>query len=200
MAVREKDGQLMTATARKTFSGYGRKPCISPPAREPNGRSQRLYGAEGKEIVETRDECLSTVLAQPHRRGFDDPGRHWAIGRLILDGIVVCPGISSGKMIHAAEDYDRAWAEMRWVLASRRPWANTTGIERKPPTEDERREAETKWGDIQLVLRDAGPVASKACERAILDRPEDERLIPWWFVASLPGALRALVKHFELDK
>lgn len=188
----------MTAPARKTFSGLdSRKPSISPPHRQPNGDIQRPYETR----AETRDEALATVLAQPHRRGFDDPGRHWAIGRLILDGVVVCPGLSSRKMIGAAERYDRAWADMRWVMDSRRPWINSTARRPRDPSPDECRDIEKAWGDIETAIRlGAGKLAVVAIARVIKDNPQDEKLIAWWFMLALPGALRALVKHFELDK
>lgn len=184
----------MTAPARQTFSGYGRKPAISPPHREADERLQRVTRAE------TREECLATVLAQPHRRGWDDPARHWAIGRLILDGVICCPGVSPGKLIRAAEMYDRAWADMRWILDSRRPWINSTARRPLEPTQEDRDRIEVAWADIQRALKDACLDAPMACRRAILDRPEDEQALPWWLVLALPHALRALVKHFDLDK
>lgn len=184
----------MTSPARKTFSGLDtRKPAISPPYREADERLQRVTRAE------TREEVLAVVLSQPHRAGMDNPGRHWAIGRLILDGVVACHGISSGKLIRAAELYDRAWADMRWILDSRRPWINSTAMLRDPPTKEDRIDKEKAWADIQRALRDAGPVALYAAQRIIIDRPSDEQ-IPWLLVEHLPDALRALVKHFDLDK
>lgn len=184
----------MTAPARQTFSGYGRKPTISPPHRAADERIQRVSRAE------TREECLSTVLAQPHRRGFDDPARHWAIGCLILDGVVCCPGLSSGKLIRAAELYDRAWDDMRWIMDSRRPFINSTARRPIEPTQDDRDTIEANWRGIQRALKDVSPIASKALERAILDRPTEGWSIPWWLLIALPSGLRVLVKHFDLDK
>lgn len=191
----------MTAPARKTFSGLDtRKHAISPPHREPNEQLQRASR------VETREECLATVLAQPHRNGLDDPARHWAIGRLILDGVVSCRGISSGKLIRAAELYDRAWSDMRWIMDSRRPWINSTARRPLEPTQEDKDAINKAWADIEDALKDAGPDVRKsilyvvACERVILDRPTEGQPIPWVYVSALPHALRALVKHFELDK
>jgi hypothetical protein len=185
-------GLVMT---RKTFSGLGRLRSLSPTPREPNGQPQRPPKAE------TRAEVIAIVTAQPHRRDSatpDDPRRESAIGRLILDGLVTVSGASTGHLFRAAELYSRAYADLRWIMDSRRPWANSSARLPAEPTEADRMAIERAWGDVSRALRDVGVRASKAAEYVILDKPEDERVLAQWVILSLPDAMRALVRHYEL--
>jgi hypothetical protein len=185
-------GLVMT---RKTFSGLGKPKPISPAPRWACGKLQ----PRPKE--ETRAEVIAIVEAQPHRRDSanpDDPRRESAIGRLILDGTVTVSGASMGHLFRAAELYSRAWADMRWIMDSRRPWANSSARLPAEPTEADRMAIERAWGDVTRALRDVGVRASKAAEYVILDKPEDERVLAQWVILSLPDAMRALVRHYEL--
>jgi hypothetical protein len=199
-------GLEMVRMTRKTFSGLGRPRSLSPTPREPNGQPQRPTREE------TRAEVIAIVAAQPHRRDGatpDDPRRESAIGRLILDGLVTVSGASTGHLFRAAELYLRAYADLRWILDSRRPWANSSARPPAEPTEDDKTAILRAWGDVHGALRRccgkdtpaeraASQRAVKAAEFAILDKPEDERVLAQWIIFSLPDAMRALVRHYEL--
>jgi hypothetical protein len=180
------------APTRRTFSGGGKPRKAGP--REPNGRLRPAPRAEREADI------VAVVLAQPHRRGSGDDRRRWAIGRLILDGKVRAPGIASADLERAAEMYALAYADLRWVIDSRRPWATGGGRDRPEPTPDQDTAIRAHWSAIERVLRDAGRVARDAVEKAVLDDPSESWEAPFWITYGCGLALAALAKHFEICK
>jgi len=179
---------------RKTFSGAGRPRSNRP--REKNGRPQRIS------IERQEANAMAVALAQPHRKGSRDDRRRWPIGRMILDEHISWPGISADELHRAAEAYDKAWGDVRWLLDSKRPFFNAVGGGRREPTEQERAQIERIWGDMRRVLRDAAPDerAIKAMEYAILDASPDAdyRTFNSYIPFSCAQGLAALVDHLGL--
>lgn len=173
---------------------------VTPAAREANGRHQR----EPKRLSEAAQAAANraVVLAQPHRRGRLDDRRRWPIGRMILDGKVAWPELDPDSLHRAAERYHDAYASLRWVMDSRRPYANGIGGRSRAPTPDERAAIEREWGDIRRVLRDcpSGPRVTKAMDLAILDaHPDaDYRVFNSFIPRSCAEGLAALVHHWGL--
>jgi hypothetical protein len=188
----------MTAP-RRTFSGRGRKARGLVPLVEGTGRVVRPPREE------TVAEVVSIVLAQPHRRGFEDARSKWHLvtpaGRMIEAGC--CPDIAMGSLHEAAKRYLKAFEAYRSaVTATRRPLAVTTG---RTPLDDperelkERRDAERAWGDVSRALRDKGGMVEKACQFVILDYHPDDWQVPFWCVHATPIGLRALVQFYKLE-
>lgn len=183
--------QKPIAPSRTTFSGQGR-PRSGP--REPNGRLIRPRKKEKEADV------INIALAQPHRRGSLDNRRRWAIGRLVLDGVVKHSRFGPGKLERAAELYAADYARLRWILDSRRPLANAEGQGREPTPEDSVATRKA-WSEASRVLRDCGERVVKAMDYVVLDAaPEaDERTLAPWIILSLPSGLAALAAHYGLD-
>jgi hypothetical protein len=164
------------------------------PRREPSGKLQR----EPQE--ERTAEIVAIVLAQPHRRGSDDDRRHTPLGRLILDGKVKAAGVTPDELWRASLEYGQAFANMRRVWDSRRPWAVSEG--RIPPdlSEKQRADYERAWGDCSRALRDAGVMAQKAVEFLLQDAgPDDEERCYGFHITHGAGlGLLALARHFKI--
>jgi hypothetical protein len=166
--------------------------------REPSGRPQRTP----KAVEEL--ETMLVVLKQPHRLGDRDQRRRWAVGRLILDGKIKHsdPGIGPDELERAADLYAMAYADMRWVMDSKRPFAALSP--RRSRVLDPEQEAEraeeiiAKWSMLSRALNDAGERVRKAMEALVLDNPEHEATIAPWVILSAPAGLAALVEFFGL--
>lgn len=176
--------------ARKTFSGVGRT--RRPGVREPNGRLQRAPTAE------TAAEVVSIVLAQPHRRGDPDQRRRWAVGRLILDGRVRHRDHGPDLLERAAEIFAADYARYRATMDSRRPLAATSGGAGREMTTEEAEAVKARWAKVRRAVRDCGERVLSACDLAVLDDPQDERILAPWIILSLPAGLGALVEHYGL--
>lgn len=201
-------GSVCTASGlrdrrRKTFSGNngkrGGRPRKDGP-RDAAGRLKRLSEAELARAIQ------ATVIAQPHRRGSDDPRRHWPIGRLILDGKVGHSSLSADVLERAAQRYASDYARLQRALASRRPLAVTGGkVLRPEDIEAEQKESDAArkaWADVSRELRHAGGErVEKACQFAILDALPDmaEDTLAAWVVLSLPLGLKVLSDFYRLS-
>src|SRR5215207_4708675 len=109
-----------------------RHPC-GKPLRPTTRRARRQKALE--RTRETVAEVKGVVLLQPHRKGREDWGRATAIGRLILDEVVV--PLDAGETaedrersrriaIDAAERYLRAYQGYQWAISSKRSWSGST--------------------------------------------------------------------------
>jgi hypothetical protein len=187
---------------RKSFSGRGRKAKGLVPLVEGTGRVVRPPREE------TVAEVVSIALAQPHRRGFEhgrDSHLGTTVGRLIEahpewwgKG---CPPKAS--FLEAARRYQKDWTSYQAaVTGTRRPLAVTDGGTRfyDPVREfEERRNAERAWANAGRALRDCGEMVERACHITICDHREETWAPPFWIVASMPIALRALIQHYGLE-
>jgi hypothetical protein len=101
----------MAVEPRKTFSGSGKpKKLLVPPPRRTSGRKP------------TVGEVKGIVLAQPHRSRSADPGhdgRVSAIGRLILDGQVFVPRVTSSVLLSVSHRYLQDYNGGRWGQSTR---------------------------------------------------------------------------------
>lgn len=178
---------------------------LIPAARERNGRHVREARAEER----ARRDAVSVVLAQPHRRGRTEQGCRWPIGRLILAGKVAVRNrygeheIAPSTLERAAERYADLWAEVRWILDSRRPLGTAAVRERRPATPEDRAKIEREWGDAQRALRDCerGDIVTKAMAWGILDASPDldERTFNPAVLSGCSRGLVALVRHWGME-
>jgi hypothetical protein len=174
------------------------KPIPIVPRREPNGKLQRAPKEEREADI------IAVALNNPQRRGSRDDRRRWAIGRLILDGKVVRNDITPGILEYAAELYSKQYSQLQWLIDSRRPLAKGQFRNVPEPTVEDRDRIERAWADTKRAVRDAERAASMplgdALVKAILDNPEHEDDLARWIILSLPAALAALVRHYELQR
>jgi hypothetical protein len=192
------------AAPRKSFSGRGRKARGLVPLVEGTGRVLR----PPKE--DTVAEVVALVLAQPHRRGFEDARSKWhlesPVGRLIEEHPEwwgkSCPPKAS--FLEAAKRYSEDWSRYRAAVTNtRRPLAVTDGGTRIDDPErelKERRDAERAWGDVNRTLRDFGEMYERACHLTICDHHSETWVPPFWIVMTMPIALRALIVHYGLEQ
>jgi hypothetical protein len=207
--------KVVDPSSRKTFSGRGGVKLIVP-LREQNGRAQRPPLHHKERLA----EIVSIAEAQPHRRQSESPRSvdlATPVGRLLHAGAMLpLPtygprSFEAANFLIAARRYGDAWAGMRWVMASRRPWA-VAGW--KPEKVFESAEAETayandlerKWRDAEGSLRDTldkngeriGDRCRKALQALILDAQEETWVPPHWVVYYGEKGLWTLVKYYQL--
>lgn len=151
----------------------------------------------GRLVQEKGEPVSNVVLMQPHRKGSTDQNRITAIGRLILDGKVKHSRLEPADLLRAAESYSKAYANVRWIWNSRRPYAVATGHGGEPSAAEAEVFKEA-WRRVQLALRQHGERITKAAQFAILDDPQDERVLAPWIILSLPTALGAIAEHYGL--
>jgi hypothetical protein len=188
---------------RKSFSGRRRKAKGLVPLVEGTGRVVRPPKQE------TVADVVSIVLAQPHRRGFEDARSKWhlesAVGRLIEAHPEwwgkFCPPKAS--FLEAAKRYSEDWNRYRSAVTNtRRPLAVTDGGTRIDDPErelKERRDAERAWADVNRALRYQGEIYERACHFTICDHQPEDWTQPIWLVVSMPIALRVLIQHYGLE-
>jgi hypothetical protein len=190
---------------RKSFSGRGRKARGLVPLREGGGKLQRMAQVRQEAVA----DVVAIVLAQPHRRGFEDARSKWhlesAVGRLIEANPEWWPkaGPPKASFLEAAKRYSEDWSRYKAAVTNtRRPLAVTDGGTRIDDSErelKERRDAERNWADAGRVLREKGEMIERACHITICDYREEAWVPPPWIVYSMPIALRALIVHYGLE-
>lgn len=179
--------------SRKTFSGVGRP--RSTGARKPCGRLVQPTKAE------TIAQARSTVLNQPHRNGSTDQRRHWAIGRLILDGKVTSNLFGPDELEQAAVRVAADHKRVKRVMDSRNALASTSGGQAPDFTREQGEEIRAQWSKVSRALAGAGERCKSAVELAILDNPTiDEKILNPWIVLTLPASLDALCILYGLEK
>jgi hypothetical protein len=200
------------AMKRKTFSGAGKSKLV--PYREPNGQPQRPLKAE------SIAEVVSIAEAQPHRRRSESPRSvdlATPVGRL-LHARQMLPdqgprSSEAANFMDAARRYGDAFAGLRWVMSSRRPWAN---VGWKPEKVFESHEAEVayaadlerKWLDVEGAVgktigedgKRCGDRCLKALQALILDSQQEDWQPPHWVVFYGEKGLWVLVKFFQLGR
>jgi hypothetical protein len=209
---------VMAVEPRKTFSGRRRKARGLVPLVEGTGRVVRPPKQE------TVADVVSIVLAQPHRRGFDDARSKWhlesAVGRMIeahpewwakerkFRSPTVATLADKGRppkasLLEAAKRYSEDWSRYRAAVTNtRRPLAVTDGGTRIDDPErelKERRDAERAWADVNRALRYQGEIYERACHFTICDHQPEDWTQPIWLVVSMPIALRVLIQHYGLE-
>jgi hypothetical protein len=192
-------GVVLSKRGRPRESGKG----IIPVAREGAGRVKRQTKAQQE--LETK----IVVLKQPHRKGDIDQRREHALGRLVLDGRVSHPDkkkYTPAAMNRAAELYAKAYSDMRWVMASRRPLSVTTPGPTSTMTEAQEAarasDVIATWSALNKALNAKGERVKKAAEYVILDNItlEQEQVLPFWILYSLTDAMEALVDFYGLGE
>jgi hypothetical protein len=190
---------MHTSPSRRTFSGRGRPRKAG--AREANGQLQR------QSRPETRAEIIAVAVAQPHRRGSDDPRRRWPIGRLILDGKVRLDGerLPPSRAEETANRYAADYRRYQRALASKRVFAVGSGGSGEDMTPRQVEAAIDAWLAAGRALRhDLGHIVGERVEAAlsaaILHAPpdHDERSLAPWIVLSLGDGLMTLGEHYGL--
>lgn len=142
--------------ARKTFSGYGRKPRAGV-ERYPSGQ---IVHAQ-RQPKETEADILATAISQPHRRGSADPRSRYhgfSAGRLLMSEQITHP------QFRAAERVTTVWIKhaklvtgslprFPSVMADRVAGAIESGLE---PADDDIFKLRREFGDTHTALMSRG--------------------------------------------
>jgi hypothetical protein len=144
---------------------------VHPPRREPSGRRQRPVGALAQQIDRERREAerqsaQAVALAQPHRRGSDDPLCESPFGKFVLDKKL------RRELVQAADHYAdlvRLWRVAKGIPTDMNLSAGGSG---DGPSTKTVRAWEREIEVIETALRSCGWRSYLAVRHLVIDRRE----------------------------